>query len=109
MGGVEDICEVVTDKSTGTGESAVIVLQSKRSPTEGGLAITELQSNEVRKYALQVAVALFGLATPGISNSLRPYPVDSEGNPLVDATGMPRFDKPVAAWQVAVPVTARLV
>jgi len=106
---VEDMCEVVLDKSNGTGQTAVIVLQSKRPPTEGSLAITELQGDPVRKYALQIATSVFGLATPGISNSLRPYPVDSAGNPLCDESGTPQFDRPVAAWQVAVPVTARLV
>jgi len=101
--------DVVTDKSTNDGTTATIVLQSRRPPTEGSLAITELQSVAARTYALQLASSVFGLNSPGINNSLRVYPVDADGEPLVDASGQLKTTAQAAAYQVAVPVTARLV
>lgn len=101
--------DVVPDKSVVNGSSATIVLQSTRLPAEGSLAITELQSMTARNYALHLAASVFGLSTPGINGSLRVYPVDEQGEPLVDESGQMISKTPAAGWQVAIPVTARLV
>lgn len=101
--------DFVESASTRIGDTATIVLQSRRPPTDGSLAITELQSTQARSLALQIATEKYGLSTPGINNSVRVYPVGRDGKPLVDENGQVVPSGTPAAWQAAIPTTARLV
>ena len=92
---------VLDELSTVDDTAGVIVVCSDR--LEGNLAYPELQGPATRRAALMKAAQL-GLPDPRVNGNVSVYPVDAEGNEVVD----PRKQK-VAAFRADVPVTRRLV
>lgn len=92
---------VIDELSKVDDTAGVIVIRSDRE--EGNLAYPELQGPAARRAAIMKAAKL-GLPDPRINGNVSVYPVDEEGDEVVD----PRKQK-VVAFQCDVPVTRRLV
>jgi hypothetical protein len=91
---IEDKCEVGTEKGT-------IIVESDRP--EGSMAFPELQGADCRRLAIKQA-ALMGLPDPRINGTVNTFPVDENGEEIIDPRG-----KTFQAFRAEVPVTRRLV
>ena len=93
--------EVLDDLSVVDDTQAKVIVESSLS--DGGAAYSELKSADCRRAAL-VYAAKQGLPSPGINGTVQTYPVDKDGEEVVNAK-----TQKVAKFRAEVPVTRRIV
>jgi len=82
------------------GTKGIVCLESDLP--DFSLAIQELRSGAARNEAIKVAASL-GLPDPRCEMTSHPYPIDGQGQPLIN----PKV--PIAAYRIDIPLTRRLV
>jgi hypothetical protein len=92
------VVERGTDLSINGGR---IILSSDKP--KGDEALEELCSKEARDFALNAA-SRRGVASARVGGMSRPYPVDQEGQPVID-----QLAQGVASYRVDIPISSSLL
>lgn len=94
---------VVKEKTKHDGTKGVVCLETDCSGPNFSSGITELQSGVARHEAIKVA-AESGLPDPRVEIAASAYPVDAEGQEVVNPMA-----QRVHRYRIDIPVTRRLV